>query len=93
MIHHLSTDQRRLQAVKGIFINFKDDFFLCYFSYIHKECLRILKPNGGQLLIYTWALEQKRRQVRKKTSIFLFNDNKLRRFVVSFLVKMFLFRV
>ncbi len=27
------------------------------------ECLRILKPNGGQLLIYTWALEQKQRKV------------------------------
>lgn len=27
-----------------------------------RECLRILKPNGGKLLIYTWALEQKQRQ-------------------------------
>ncbi|CAF0760964.1 unnamed protein product [Adineta steineri] len=26
-----------------------------------QECLRILNPNGGQLLIYTWALEQKHR--------------------------------
>lgn len=30
------------------------------------ECLRILKPNGGQLLIYTWALEQKQRQVNDR---------------------------
>ncbi|CAF1165298.1 unnamed protein product [Rotaria magnacalcarata] len=27
-----------------------------------QECLRILKLNGGQLLIYTWAMEQKQRQ-------------------------------
>ncbi|CAF0847004.1 unnamed protein product [Rotaria sordida] len=27
-----------------------------------QECLRILKPNGGQLLIYTWAMEQKQRK-------------------------------
>ncbi|CAF1093802.1 unnamed protein product [Adineta ricciae] len=26
-----------------------------------QECLRILNPNGGQLLIYTWAMEQKHR--------------------------------
>lgn len=60
VIHHLSTHQRRLQAVKGSHQSTRFSRFLFFFLV---ECLRILKPNGGQLLIYTWALEQKRRQV------------------------------
>ncbi len=47
---------------------FEVRIFICrddleYKIYLILECLRILKPNGGQLLIYTWALEQKQRKV------------------------------
>jgi hypothetical protein len=52
--------------MNDVYERFKVSFFcVCLFSIneVFLECLRILKPNGGQLLIYTWAMEQKQRQV------------------------------
>ena len=42
VIHHLSTEKRRIKAIQ--------------------ELTRILKP-GGKLMIYVWAMEQKKRKV------------------------------
>ncbi|XP_054556807.1 probable tRNA methyltransferase 9B isoform X2 [Talpa occidentalis] len=45
VIHHFSTKQRRIKAIK--------------------EMARVLVP-GGQLMIYVWALEQKKRHFEKQ---------------------------
>lgn len=70
VIHHLTTHQRRVQAIRGLFLIIIFIFLLIIFSV---ECLRILKPNGGQLLIYTWAMEQKQRKVNKQSFIHRIN--------------------
>ena len=63
VIHHLTTHKRRVQAIQGFF---KKTFFTVW-RFLRLECLRILNPNGGQLLIYTWAMEQKHRIVSHLT--------------------------
>lgn len=61
VIHHLATHERRVKAIQGwVYLYLSGSFFN---NEVILECLRILKPNGGQLLIYTWALEQKQRKV------------------------------
>ena len=61
VIHHLSSRERRVQAIQGKITNSRR--WLNQTEKIVAECLRILKPDGGQLLIYTWAMEQKQRKV------------------------------